>query len=140
MNLQNERIGQFCKQLELERVLSEYAAAAQTAVRDEAGFADFLESVLRAEADYRAERTRQMLAKLAGFPTVKTLDAFDFGFAVGVPRDRTQRAALQYAQLRRTSTRRRHGCRQACRWCGCKGPTAERRPVPPSPRRAREVQ
>ena len=42
MNLQTERIGQFCKQLKLERVLAEYAAAAQMAVRDEASFTDFL--------------------------------------------------------------------------------------------------
>lgn len=78
MNLQTERIGQFCKQLKLERVAAEYAAAAQSAVRDEASFTDFLETVLKAESDYRAERTRQ-LAKLAGLPTVKTLEAFDFG-------------------------------------------------------------
>jgi DNA replication protein DnaC len=99
MNLQNDRIGQFCKQLKLERVLAEYAVAAQAAVRDEASFADFLESVLRAEADYRAERTRQMLAKLAGFPTVKTLEAFDFGFAVGAPRALIQElAALTFVE------------------------------------------
>jgi DNA replication protein DnaC len=89
MNLQNERIERFCRQLKLERVLAEYAGVAQAAVRDESSFTDFLESVLKAEADYRAGRTRQMLAKLAGFPTVKTLEGFDFGFAVGVPRSRT---------------------------------------------------
>lgn len=93
MNLQTERIGQFCKQLKLERVSGEYAAAAQVAVRDEASFADFLETVLKAESDFRAERTRQMLAKLAGFPTVKTLEAFDFGFAVGAPRALIQELA-----------------------------------------------
>ncbi len=93
MNLQTERIGQFCKQLKLERVSGEYAAAAQVAVRDEASFADFLETVLKAESDFRAERTRQMLAKLAGFPTVKTLEAFDFGFAVGAPKALIQELA-----------------------------------------------
>lgn len=93
MNLQTERIGQFCKQLKLERVLAEYGAAAQTAVRDEASFADFLEAVLKAESDFRAERTRQMLAKLAGFPALKTLEAFDFGFAVGAPKALIQELA-----------------------------------------------
>jgi DNA replication protein DnaC len=93
MNLQTERIGQFCKQLKLERVAAEYTAAAQSAVRDEASFSDFLETVLKAESDFRAERTRQMLAKLAGFPTVKTLEAFDFGFAVGAPKALIQELA-----------------------------------------------
>ena len=27
-----------------------------------------------------------MFARVAGFPTIKTLDGFDFGFAAGVPR------------------------------------------------------
>jgi DNA replication protein DnaC len=93
MNLQTERIGQFCRQLKLERVAGEYAAVAQTAVRDEASFADFLEQLLKAESDYRTERTRQMLAKLAGFPTVKTLEGFDFGFAVGAPKTLIQELA-----------------------------------------------
>lgn len=86
MNLQSEHIGQLCRQLKLERVLAEYAAAAQTAARDKASFTDFLEQVLKAEASFRTERTRQMLAKLAGFPTVKTLEDFDFSFAVGAPK------------------------------------------------------
>jgi hypothetical protein len=33
MNLQTERIGQFCKQLKLERVAGEYAAAANGGAR-----------------------------------------------------------------------------------------------------------
>ena len=86
MNLQSEHITQLCRQLKLERVLAEYATVAQSAVRDKASFTDFLETVLKAESDFRAERTRQMLAKLAGFPAVKTLEAFDFGFAVGAPK------------------------------------------------------
>jgi len=86
MNIQSERIDYLCRQLKLERVSVDYAAAAQVAARDETSFVDFLEGLLKAENDFRAERTRQMLAKLAGFPAVKTLEAFDFGFAAGVPR------------------------------------------------------
>jgi DNA replication protein DnaC len=86
MNLQSDHIGQMCRQLKLERVLAEYAALAQSAVRDKKSFTDFLETLLKAETDFRAERTRQMLAKLAGFPAVKTLEGFDFGFAVGAPK------------------------------------------------------
>ena len=86
MNLQADHIGQLCRQLKLERVLAEYAAAAQSAAKNKASFTDFLETVLKAESDFRAERTRQMLAKLAGFPAIKTMEAFDFGFAVGAPK------------------------------------------------------
>lgn len=93
MNLQTERIGQYCRQLKLERVVAEYAAAAQAAVRDEKSFSEFLEQLLKAESDFRTERTRQMLAKLAGFPAVKTLEAFDFGFAVGAPKTLIQELA-----------------------------------------------
>jgi DNA replication protein DnaC len=39
----------------------------------------------RAERDARRARAREMLARVARFPTVKTLDGFDFGFATGVP-------------------------------------------------------
>ena len=99
MNLQSEQIGQLCRQLKLERVLAEYPAVAQDAVRDKASFTDFLERVLKLESDFRHERTRQMLAKLAGFPSVKTLEAFDFGFAVGAPKALiTELATLSFVE------------------------------------------
>lgn len=93
MNLQSERIEQLCRQLGLERVAAEYAGAAQEAVRKQASFTDFLERLLEAESGFRAERTRQMLVRLAGFPAIKTLEAFDFGFAVGAPRALIQELA-----------------------------------------------
>ena len=63
-----------------------YSGIAQSAAAKEASFADFLEETLRAERDARSARAREMFARIAGFPTVKTLDDFDFGFASGVPR------------------------------------------------------
>ena len=63
-----------------------YSGLAQSAAAKEASFADFLEETLRAERDARSARAREMFARIAGFPTVKTLDGFDFGFATGVPR------------------------------------------------------
>jgi ABC-type glutathione transport system ATPase component len=36
---------------------------------------------------------RAMFARVAGFPTVKTLDGFDFGFATGVPRQQIHELA-----------------------------------------------
>jgi len=40
---------------------------------------------LRAERDAHWARAREMFAHVPGFPTVKTLDDFDFSFATGVP-------------------------------------------------------
>jgi DNA replication protein DnaC len=63
-----------------------YSGIAQSAAAKEASFTDFLEETLRAERDARSARARDMFARIAGFPTIKTLDGFDFGFATGVPR------------------------------------------------------
>jgi DNA replication protein DnaC len=70
-----------------------YFAIAQTAAAKSASFADFLEEVLRAERDARRVRAREMFARVAGFPTVKTLDGFDFGFATGIPRQQIHELA-----------------------------------------------
>src|SRR4029077_6577093 len=36
---------------------------------------------------------REMFARVAGFPTIKTLDGFDFGFATGAPRPQIHQLA-----------------------------------------------
>jgi DNA replication protein DnaC len=54
---------------------------------------DFLERVLQAELDAREERKRQTLTKLAGLPSIKTLEQYDFGFASGAPRAQIQELA-----------------------------------------------
>src|SRR5438132_9130432 len=41
----------------------------------------------------RRARAREMFARVAGFPVVKTLDGFDFGFATGVPRQQIHELA-----------------------------------------------
>jgi DNA replication protein DnaC len=66
---------------------------AQSAAAKAASFADFLEEILRAERDARRARAREMFARVAGFPAVKTLDGFDFGFATGVPRQQIHELA-----------------------------------------------
>jgi DNA replication protein DnaC len=63
-----------------------YGAIAQDAAkRKDASYADFLEQVLRAERDARRVRSASMLARTAGFPAIKTLEDYDFGFATGAP-------------------------------------------------------
>ena len=99
MNLQHERIVGLCAELRLGGVAADYAAAAQRAAETEATYPDFLEAVLRAELDTRRARARQMLARVAGFPAVKTLDAYDFEFAAGAPRQQIlQLAGLGFVE------------------------------------------
>jgi DNA replication protein DnaC len=84
--LQHERIAALCDELRLTAIPGVYGAVAQNAVARDLSYADFLEEALRAERDSRRARAREMFARVAGFPAVKTLDGFDFGFATGAPR------------------------------------------------------
>jgi DNA replication protein DnaC len=93
MNLQHERLAQLCTELRLGGVITDYPAMAQRAVETEATYPDFLEAVLRAEIETRRARARQMLARVAGFPAIKTLDGYDFEFASGAPRQQIQQLA-----------------------------------------------
>jgi DNA replication protein DnaC len=85
-DLQHQRITELSRELRLGAVADLDSTIAQNAAAKSASFADFLEEILRAERDARRARAREMFARVAGFPTVKTLDGFDFGFATGAPR------------------------------------------------------
>jgi len=85
-DLQHQRLAELCQDLRLSAVPDLYSGIAQGAAAKQASFADFLEETLRAERDTRRARAREMFARVAGFPALKTLDGFDFGFAAGVPR------------------------------------------------------
>jgi len=91
--LQHQRLAELSRELRLSAVPDLYSAIAQSAVTKEASFTDFLEEILRAERDARRARAREMFARVAGFPVVKTLDGFDFGFATGVPRQQIHELA-----------------------------------------------
>ncbi len=90
MNLQHARIAELCHMLKLERVATDWPHLAQQAATEETSFADFIERLLRTEAEARAERTRATLLKLATLPAVKTLEQYDFTFATGAPRAQLQ--------------------------------------------------
>ena len=92
MNLQHERITTLCTELRLGGIGTDYPAAAQRAV-EAASYPDFLETLLRAELDTRRARARNMLAEVAGFPAIKTLDQYDFEFATGAPRPQIMQLA-----------------------------------------------
>ena len=84
--LQHQRITDLCQELRLTAIPDLYSGIAQAAVAKQASLTDFLEETLRGERDARRARAREMFARVAGFPAIKTLDGFDFGFATGVPR------------------------------------------------------
>ena len=84
--LQHARIAELCAELRLKVVDGAWPAAAQGAVAREATFGDFLEEVLRAEAEARQVRAKEMAARVAGFPAIKTLESYDWSFATGAPR------------------------------------------------------
>ena len=86
MTPQLERLTVLCKKLNLLHLPTQIAHLGQMAAKRELGYLDFLEQALKDEAMARAERMRRMLTRLAGFPAIKTLDEFDFEFALGVPK------------------------------------------------------
>jgi DNA replication protein DnaC len=99
-NLQHERITALANELRLLAVPDLYGPIAQTAAtRKDGSYADFLEEVLRSERDARHVRSREMFTRMAGFPALKTLEAYDFAFATGAPRQQIQElAALGFVE------------------------------------------
>ena len=92
-DLQHERIKTLCEQLKFHAVADVYANLAESAVQEETSYVDYLEQVLKAEHHLRQTRSRQTMARLAGFPAIKTLDAYDFAFATGAPEQRLRELA-----------------------------------------------
>ena len=98
--LQHDRIAVLAADLKLSAIADLYGPIAQdAAAKKDVSYADFLEGVLRAERDARRIRAREMLTRTAGFPALKTLDAYDFAFATGAPRQQIQElAALGFVE------------------------------------------
>ena len=64
-----------------------YGVTAQKAAsKKDVSYADFLEKVLKAERDVLRVRSRERLTRTAGFPALKTLEAYHFTLATGAPR------------------------------------------------------
>jgi DNA replication protein DnaC len=93
MNLQHERIRELCEALNLPFVAQGYSAAAQQAAQQQSAYSDFLESLLRMETAGRTVRKQNLFTRLAGFPAIKTLEAFDYEFAQGVKRSQIDELA-----------------------------------------------
>jgi DNA replication protein DnaC len=81
-----ERISDLCERLSLGTMATHLPHVAEEAARHELSFQEFFERLLQAEYRERQERSRALLTRTAGFPTVKTLEQYDFEFATGTPK------------------------------------------------------
>ena len=86
MNLQLQRITELTTQLQLAGVEMEAVPLAQQAAKEEWDYLQFLEKTLQSEVQTRQQRKQAMFTRMAGFPSLKTLDEFDYTFAKGVPK------------------------------------------------------
>ena len=82
----NEKIEGLCKELQLPTLNEVHHELSNRAAKEGWKYSEYLFEVLKLEADNRAKRSRATLTKMAGFPTIKTLEQFDFDFTVGVNR------------------------------------------------------
>lgn len=90
MNLQMQRIQAACLELKLPTMATEWSAIADRCASQDASMAEFFEQLLQLELNARMLRTRETLLKLAGLPTIKHFDDYDFRFATGAPRKQLQ--------------------------------------------------
>ncbi len=86
MNLQLDRISELTCELKIPGVETNATALAQQAAKEEWDYLQFLERILSSEIQERRLRKQTMFTRLAGFPSLKSLDNFDFKFAIGVPK------------------------------------------------------
>lgn len=71
-----ERIEDLCGRLGLGTMATHLAGVADEAVRMNLSFHEFFERLLQAEHLERQERSRTLLTRTAGFPSVKTTEVF----------------------------------------------------------------
>jgi DNA replication protein DnaC len=81
-----QRIDDLCQRLALGTMATHLQHVAEEAARKEMSFHEFFERLLLAEHHARQERSRSLLTRTAGFPSVKTLEQYDFAFAAGAPK------------------------------------------------------
>ncbi len=81
-----QRIEDLCQRLALGTMATHLPHVAEDAARKELSFQGFFEQLLLAEHRDRQERSPTLLTRTAGFPSIKTLEQYDFGFATGAPK------------------------------------------------------
>lgn len=94
-----DRIREHCRRLGLLHLQTAVDDALSRAESESWGRTQLLDHLLEAELAAREERRIRNALKLAGFPFLKTLDAFDFAFQPSLERGRvTELAALNFLQ------------------------------------------
>ena len=86
MNLQLAPIDELTTELKLSGIHFDACNLAQQAAKEEWDYLAFLEQVLLCEKRSRHQRKQYTFTRMAGFPSMKTLEDFDFKFAKGVPK------------------------------------------------------
>jgi DNA replication protein DnaC len=86
MSLQLARLEALTNTLQLHGVQLNAPDIAQQAAKHEWDYLHFLEQVLNSEQQLRDQRRQAMFTRMAGFPSLKSLDEFDFTFASGAPK------------------------------------------------------
>ena len=82
----NENIESLCKELQLPTFKECHHELSNRAAQEGWRYSEYLYEILKLESDNKAIRSRATLTKMAGFPTIKTLEQFDFDFTIGVNR------------------------------------------------------
>jgi DNA replication protein DnaC len=80
----NVNIKKLCEELKLSRVEEQYHTLSTTAAKENWTYGQFLNEILQYEVSSRLENSKKTLTKFASFPAIKTLEAFDYQFTVGV--------------------------------------------------------
>lgn len=82
----NEQIEILCKELKLTSLCKSHHELSNRAAKESWKYSEYLYEALKSESESKAERSKATLTKMAGFPTIKTLEQFDYDFTVGVNR------------------------------------------------------
>jgi len=93
VNLELERIALHAQRLNLHTVADVAPLLAEEAAKNNQSYTQFLEKVLRSEAEAADSRATDMIMKTASFPFVRTLEDFDFAFQASVSRKQVRELA-----------------------------------------------
>jgi DNA replication protein DnaC len=85
LSIEQTTIQQYARQLYLGVVAEQFAQLADEAALKKQSHLSYLEALLEAEVEERERRAIQRRIKEARFPTVKTLEAFDFAAVPHIP-------------------------------------------------------
>lgn len=93
MNVVYERVNAHLERLKLKRVAELLDPIAEQATKESLSYVEFLDRLLGAESESRAERRLLAKTRLAHFPFHKTLADFDFTFQPSIDRKQVQELA-----------------------------------------------